>query len=597
MDLIKVDIERQPDIRFPDGGLKHAQGVRSYQILRANRAFPDEAEGVGWTYNHAPMLCWYAGRFYVEYLSCPVSEHETPGHTLLTSSADGINWDRPRVAFESIRVSLECYKGPRAEHMPESTLTVPHQRMGFYCGANGVMLLISFYGVVYDRALCSPCDGWGVGRAVRRLYPDGSLGGIYFLMNNEEAGFTKENTPYFPYYEHSGDAELISACRELLSNRPVLNQMYEEQKRDRSLFPKPLGKAGCFYTAADGRVVTLFKLGLGMVSEDGGRSFGEIRANRSVKTATGKIWGQKLSTGGYALFYNPTPDAQHRWPIALVTGADGYTFSNMRALTGRFSPARYGGLDKNPGPQYMRGISENNPQPPDGRAHIVYSVNKEDIWITHLLLPVKDEDAPKIEERFDAGAIPEKWSVYRPKWTEIAPEADGLAISDREPCDCALVERQLRPSESGCARLDLSIEEVSGSGEVCAELEDEAGGAAARITFENGGRVRVLSAGRAEGWTDYACGLRLTLRLAFDCRENRFTATLNGAEKRFSLNTACDRICRFSVFTKAPARIPYADIGTSGKYGRYEDVLPDCEQRTPPVRLKLCSFEFETEPD
>ena len=596
MELIRVDVDRQPDIRFQDGGLRHAAGVRSYQILRANRAFPGEAEGLGWTYNHAPMLCWYAGRFYVEYLSDPVSEHEAPGHTLLTSSPDGIHWETPRVIFESIRVSLSCYKGPRFENMPAETLTVPHQRMGFFCASNGVMLVLSFYGIVYDRALCSPCDGWGVGRAVRRLYPDGSLGDIHFLMYNEPAGYTKETAPYFPYFEDSGDEQLISACRELLQNRPVLNQMYEEQRNDRSLFPEPLGKAACFYTAADGRVVTLFKLGLGMVSQDGGRSFGKISANPTLKTSMGKVWGQKLASGGYALFYNPTPDGQHRWPIALVTGRDGYRFSHMRALTGCFSPARYGGIDKNPGPQYMRGISENNPQPPDGRAHLVYSVNKEDIWITHLLLPVEDETETRIFERFD-GRIPEKWSVYQPKWTRIEPDNDGPLIEDREPCDRALVERQLKPCEAGRVTLCLEAKEVSPSGEICVELEDEAGGPAARVMFSSGNQIQVLSAGRPEYWTGYETGKHLTLALSFNCRENVFSVNLNGQEKRFRLNTACDRIARLSLFTKSPARIPYADIQTLGKFGKKDEVLPGSESRTEAVRVKLYDFRFETSDD
>ena len=591
MGFIRVNVDRQPDIRFQDGGLRHAMGVRSYQIVRANRACPEEADGIGWTYNHAAMLCWYEGRYYVEYLSNPVSEHETPGHTLLVSSEDGAHWTKPFVAFETISVSLKDYKGPRSDSIPEETLTVPHQRMGFFCGSNNVMLVLSFYGIVYDRSLCAPCDGWGVGRAVRRLYPDGSLGDIYFLMYNEPAGYTRGNTPYFPYFEESGDAELIAACRELLNNRPVVNQMYEEQRKDHSLFSKPLGKAASFYTAADGKLVTLFKLGLGMLSEDGGQTFGDIVPNCDIKTATGKVWGQKLATGGYALCYNPTPDGQHRWPIAIVTGEDGYHFSNMRALTGRFSPARYGGLDKNPGPQYMRGIAENNPQAPDGRLHLVYSINKEDIWISHLLLPVQDETAASICERF-GNEIPGRWSVYQPHWTRIESDGEALCIEDREPYDCALVERVLKPSARGEVSLDLSLEEVNPCGEVCVELEDEAGGAAARIQFENEGIVQVFSAGRPEKWTDYPTKEKLTLKIAFSCDENCFTANLNGQEKKFRLNTACDTICRVSVFTKLPSRIPYATVDTLGKYGTKDEVLPECEKKVLPIRLKLFAFEF-----
>ena len=50
--ILLINVENQPDIRFQDGGLRHAMGVRSFQIVRANRTCPDEADGFGWTYDH-----------------------------------------------------------------------------------------------------------------------------------------------------------------------------------------------------------------------------------------------------------------------------------------------------------------------------------------------------------------------------------------------------------------------------------------------------------------------------------------------------------------------------------------------------------------
>ena len=78
---------------YHDGQLRPAIGVHSYQVLRANRTHPEQADGFGWTYNHAPMLAYWKGRFYLEYLSNPASEHVPPGQTLLTTSADGLHWE------------------------------------------------------------------------------------------------------------------------------------------------------------------------------------------------------------------------------------------------------------------------------------------------------------------------------------------------------------------------------------------------------------------------------------------------------------------------------------------------------------------------
>src|SRR4051812_10051513 len=62
-----------------DAQLRPAVGVESFQVMRANRSRPELADKFGWTYNHAPMIVYWNGRFYVEYLSNPVGEHIAPG--------------------------------------------------------------------------------------------------------------------------------------------------------------------------------------------------------------------------------------------------------------------------------------------------------------------------------------------------------------------------------------------------------------------------------------------------------------------------------------------------------------------------------------
>ena len=46
----------QVDLDRHDGGLSPVVGVETIQVLRANRAHPDWAEGFGFCYNHAPMI-------------------------------------------------------------------------------------------------------------------------------------------------------------------------------------------------------------------------------------------------------------------------------------------------------------------------------------------------------------------------------------------------------------------------------------------------------------------------------------------------------------------------------------------------------------
>ena len=50
---------------------------------------------------------------------------------------------------------------------------------------------------------------------------------------------------------------------------------------------------------------------------------------------------------------------------------------------------RYGGNYKSYGPQYTRGIQEGNGIPYDKNLWVTYSVNKEDMWISRIPVPVK----------------------------------------------------------------------------------------------------------------------------------------------------------------------------------------------------------------
>ena len=153
------------DIRFYDGALRHAVGAKHYQVVRANREHPESQEDYGWTYNHAPMLCYWNEHFWIEYLSNPVSEHLPPSHTLLTWSRDGETWSKPVVIFPQYALPEGVYTGPKKELIKPGDTAVMHQRMGFYVSQEGRLLVLGFYGVAWmftpapTTAMASPGVG------------------------------------------------------------------------------------------------------------------------------------------------------------------------------------------------------------------------------------------------------------------------------------------------------------------------------------------------------------------------------------------------------------------------------------------------------
>jgi hypothetical protein len=415
-----------------DGGLRWVVGVKSWQAFRANRSRPELAEGLGWTYNHAPMLAYWQGRFWIEYLSAPVHENRGPMHTLLMSSADGICWDKPRVIFPEYT-------------KPDGKIAQVHQRMGFYVAPDGRLLVLGFYGP--ER---SPNEGGGIGRTVREVYADGALGPIYFIRYCRHNGWNESNTAY-PFYTTSPDEGFKRACEALLANKLMTLQWWEEDRAKDGFYPD-LGdqvlKSLSFYHRKDGAVVALWKSSWTALSTDEGKTWSRPVQEPSLVMAKAKVWGQRTPDGRYALVYNPRADNRHRWPLSLVTSDDGTLFDQLLTVVGEVPPRRYNGLDKAFGPQYVRGIEEGNGTPPGDAFWITWSMNKDDIWISRIPVPVRAAVSGPVCDDFNTGSIEDlPWNLYSPLWASVriadfpSKTNRSLELRDREPADYARAVR------------------------------------------------------------------------------------------------------------------------------------------------------------
>ena len=541
-DRIRVRGAKEADIRFQDGGLRHAVGVKNYQIMRACRDDVEASgDGFGWTYNHAAMIAWWQGRFFVEYLSNVQTEHMPPGQTLLCHSQDGRHWSKPQVIFPSIEVPTAPYLGPGKELLGETTPAICHQRMGFYVTTEGKLLVSAFYGIS-PHIHIAPNNGYGVGRVVREIYPDLSLSPIYFIRYNAPGGYTRENTDVFPYFEESGDCDFVKACREYLDNRLVIQQWWEEQRYDSELFTVPGGQALSYYTLPCGDIMGVYKNGAVIRSKDGGETWSDRKLSYSLETNTAKVWGQKTSDGRYALVYNPSRNGAHRWPLAVTTGDNGEDFEELLAIVPEISPCRYEGGLKNLGAQYMRGICESNPQAPDGKMWLTYSVNKEDIWVCEVPVPIRGVQEEDVREDFsDLSA----WNLYIPQWTNAEKAEEGLRLSDRDPYDRPRAQRAIVPAALCEVKTSLKAENLREGTGMIAEAQDRHGKQALRLMFDADGMLRVKTGGAPREWTEYPTGTWIDVTLCLDCVKGSAHATLSWegkqAEREFNFNQPWSR--------------------------------------------------------
>ncbi|HUI07933.1 MAG TPA: exo-alpha-sialidase [Verrucomicrobiae bacterium] len=455
------------DLNLPDGGLPPVPGVRNIEIFRATSDKHAATDGNGWTYNHhVDMACW-KGRLYVAWSSGEKDEDTWPWHEVYSSSSDGVTWSVPAELF------------PQGVSMP--------LRMQFFHAPNGRMLAIA--GLRRDETRLTDKNRDTL--VVREILPDHTLGPYYTLLTPTPAS-TGES------FTNSTDMGFVQACNQLLANRPFLEQQdYGALLGDRRMKWHAADdknmklKAMSLFHRKDGALVGICKYGWVTVSKDDGATWSKPVIPKTLVTGTGKVWGQHTCDGRYVLVYNP--DQKDRFPLVMVTSNDGVTFRDMRVVHGELPLQRYVGLHKNVGPQYVRGISEwsGDGSWADNAVWVVYSVNKEDIWVSRIPLS-SNADA---------------WNTYSPKWAPAEVVKDGVNLEDRDPYDYARAVRLFPPKRNVTVSFDFM---TSKAGDAPLEVE-LLGGSASRCPV----RWELTKTDFTGDW--------LSCRIVADARSGRFT--------------------------------------------------------------------------
>jgi hypothetical protein len=617
---IKYIGDRQPDKYFYDGRLPHAVGVHHYQAFRANRTHPSEGGEAGWTYNHQPYLAYWNGKFYYQYLSDLVAEHDPPGRTLLMTSENGRHWSNPIVIFPEY--DLPEIKG-EDYIIPAGTKAVMHQRMGFYAAPNGRLLTSGFYGYCATPRH-SPNAGNGLGRVIREINADGTVGPIYFIRYNRHAGWNEKNTN-FPFYKTSKDKGFIQACEALLKDRLITLQWWEEDRGKDGFYvidpgevagadyfsanvvtSKGSGKAFCFYERPDGVIVGLWKNQYSALTPDQGKTWTKIAQNKTLWTCGAKTWGQRTDDGRFAVVHNQSATRRNRFPMIVITSDDGHIFDDMLCLSGEVPLRRYRGIHKNIGTQYFRGIMPGNGNPPGDEMWIVYSVNKEDMWIARVTVPITGKVEEHLFEDFE-GANSEldltDWNLHIPTWAPIRIVDDPvsktkcLELLDEEPYDYALAERIFPESKSVAVNfrfnakdvpqgyaLEIEVQDQQGTRPICLRIDNEWLAADHRKVDPTPVPIQMNQ------WYD--------LKLVLNCNLQKYDAFLDGklaiADIPFAEEvSSLERI----VFRTGPYRghvsREFADDGVPKATGLDSEDLPGANEKAPLCRYWIDDLKTE----
>ena len=416
---------------------------------------------------------------------------------MLQTSTNGYTWTLPVELFPEYPVPEGWTKEGRPDLPPAHNLkAVMHQRVGWYVSSN-VLLATGNYGICLTMK-DDPNDGNGIGRVVRRVFEDGTLGPIYFVYYNH--GFSEKNTLY-PYYKRSKDKAFVKAVDQMLADPMQRMQWVEEADRNDPIIPltKPY-KAFSGYTLPDGRKVALWKHAVTSLSADGGNTWrftivdGKPGCDRApgFVNSNAKIWGQRLSDDTYATVYNPS---EYRWPLAISLSSDGLDYTTLSLVNGEVTPLRHGGQYKSYGPQYVRGI-EMSEEAKD--LWVTYSNNKEDIWISRIPVPVRLNATTHANGSFGMFSTLSQlndWNLYSPILAPIALDGQWLTLGDSDPYDYAKAERIIPNTKELQVEFDLRFDQAD-HGELDIEFVDDEGTVCSRIVADSTGTIRVKGGAR-----------------------------------------------------------------------------------------------------
>jgi hypothetical protein len=336
--------------------------------------------------------------------------------------------------------------------------------------------------------------------------------------------------------------------------------------------------------------VGLWKFALTSISADEGKTwlYNPLRAPGFVN-ANAKIWGQKTSDNRYATVYNPS---EFRWPLALSVSDNGLAYKNLLLVNGEITSLRYGGAYKSYGPQYVRGIPETDGVPPDGNLWVTYSMNKEDIWISKIPVPVKDKETTDVTDDFSIlkkETALSSWNLYSPVWCKTGIENDALVLTDSDPFDYAKAERIFPNSTKVEISFAVTAQQTA-KGDLEIDLTDKKGTPCCRLFFDSTGVIGTKQGYRNKSLGRYLPGEKIVFRIILDCKTRFYTVQLNNGKPSNNLCFApVDSVNRIVFRTGPVRRFPDADTPTDQAYD-----LPNADAKLKEAKFNIHYLKTKT---
>lgn len=376
------------DVPWPEQGKPHygypyLPGVESFPIYHAT-----PLTGV---YSHHAQIGHFKGTFFASWSNQEWGE-DGPGQRVLCSlSSNGRIWRTPFVCFPSMSGMRKPQRSGRV--LTSEAWVMTGGKMYAVAGVNdkpGPEHKIAAGYKTTESGLKRPLFlgrvGWG--RVARSVSPNGSLGPIFWLVDDPPAPI--QGFPQFPDARDPHFRKTVQAINRVLANPQhmpawdFLNRSTRPLAADGHMMCEP-----SVYRRPDGVLVKL------------SRDCGPHQSHRmyvSLSRNGGKLWSPSVRTnipdspskavtgtlpdGETYLIGNQVPASAHgvRDPLVISLSPKGRRFNWSAVIVHEAPPRRYPGLYKNLGFQYPSAIVV-------GRyLWVIYSINKEDVSVSRVPL-------------------------------------------------------------------------------------------------------------------------------------------------------------------------------------------------------------------
>jgi len=180
---------------------------------------------------------------------------------------------------------------------------------------------------------------------------------------------------------------------------------------------------------------------------------------------------------------------------------------------------------------------EGNGTPPGEAFWITWSMNKDDIWVSRIPVPVRAAASGPVRDDFNTGTIEDlPWNLYSPLWASVRladfPSATNrsLELRDREPADYARAVRIFPESKQATVRFKV-LAKQNDHGRLEIELLDRHGyRPPVVLVFDSQRRLLAKDGNQSEivTLTRYLPNRWYDIALRFDQAKGVFDVTVDG---------------------------------------------------------------------